>query len=657
MDRLFAMMVVFLYWIGLACACGGLGFWVRRVWGRNSPNVPDVFRCIWIGLAVLVAWLQIVHLWVPVTGWVVMPVLLIGWIGFARFGRRAARAWGAEIAAHRYLWGGAGLLLLWVANRSIGATLNADIDFYHRATSMWVSQFAILRGFANVQLWFGYNQSAFLYAAGVDALPFPVSAEHVANSFLWGVGFLHMVWAMGRVAGAGHRAGEGGRASETLLAWAAFPVVLFLFGGHLTGYSPEMYLFLAVFLVAAELLDLWTDPAHVDVGGAGGRTGAGGMPESATQCGGEEACLSPDLFRLLVLVSVCCVAMTMKVSSIPFFGMAILSGVWAYGRRAESWRAESWRVFVRGGAVVAGVMLLILGVWMYRGVLTSGYPLFPATVSGFEVPWRVATDRVSGLGEYLTWSAREGFGIIPEQRIAGPVWQWDWLGSWFAFTIRDGWSWALGWLPLGGMLCVLSCHLVSRKHKRVSRIAGGEDPSIPDCSGATWVGVISIPVVAVVAWFLSGPRFLYLGSVLWAGCFLSMSLSGFPRHRWGGIVAKVAPAGLLVFCVVMIGVYTVRHPLRSFPVLYMDSTRGGFYALPAPERFALIEVDGVHLHCPLPVHDPTWNLTFWRGPAPLLPAKANSLSFRLRTHGRMEDGFLPDAPRAGLVPEEATGIY
>src|SRR3970282_253738 len=49
----------------------------------------------------------------------------------------------------------------------------------------------------------------------------------------------------------------------------------------------------------------------------------------------------------------------------------------------------------RAAAVALAMSGVLMGTWLARGVVLSGYPLYPATALGFPVDWRVPAEQAA----------------------------------------------------------------------------------------------------------------------------------------------------------------------------------------------------------------------------------------------------------------------
>jgi hypothetical protein len=248
---------------------------------------------------------------------------------------------------------------------------------------------------------------------------------------------------------------------------------------------------------------------------------------------------------------------------------------------------------------------------MVRGVLMSGYPMYPSTFAGVPVPWRVPPDAA-------TW-------VLGASQIPGPYTLAFTTPRWF-FT----WLQTLGWterdivLPcaaaLAAGLLAIVLRAVTRRRLRMSPL-------------------VLVPAFGQIAFlFMTAPRARYGGAAYWllaVECGLLVL---------GNAVAgpAVAPrlVGLAAACVL------AAVPFGDGPAL---RRLAGFEPSPRPP------VIPVRLDTGLVVNYPGASQTCWDGPLPCTPEPNRAL--RLRRPGDLGSGFEldPAIPSERAVPEPTPG--
>ena len=105
--------------------------------------------------------------------------------------------------------------------------------------------------------------------------------------------------------------------------------------------------------------------------------------------------------RMAMVLLLFTAAVTVKLSAAGVAAASVLVALWSLSRRGDA-RLASWSQVSRW---VAPSVVLLVG-WLVRGVLLSGYPLYPAALFPMSVDWRVPAEQVAGEAAWITMSAR-----------------------------------------------------------------------------------------------------------------------------------------------------------------------------------------------------------------------------------------------------------
>jgi hypothetical protein len=146
--------------------------------------------------------------------------------------------------------------------------------------------------------------------------------------------------------------------------------------------------------------------------------------------------------------------------------------------------------------VGAAAAVFLLGSWAYRGVLISGYPLFPSRVITAPVAWKVKASDADQCREDTVYWARIPYG---ERKAA--LEGFSWLRPWFkrviAMDIQFNWPIGIGLAGAAGL------SLLSWMETRLRR-------------SFYFFALLCAPlVVDTVFWFLTAPEPRYFGSAPW----------------------------------------------------------------------------------------------------------------------------------------------
>ncbi|MEX0892789.1 MAG: hypothetical protein WEB88_11520 [Gemmatimonadota bacterium] len=242
------------------------------------------------------------------------------------------------------------------------------------------------------------------------------------------------------------------------------------------------------------------------------------------------------------------------------------------------------------GAALAAALLLTA--WVLRGLVLSGYPLFPATLGGIGADWAVPPAHAAAASaEIRTW-AREPFGD-PEVVLS----TWRWLRGWSGPAIH-----ALG-PPL--LVMLTGFLVVVRK--------GSAWWSAPERLHG-WLSLWFQLAAVALFWFATAPdpRFLYgapwvAAALAWLPVVMALSVA---QHAWRGW--PFAAAAVLVLA--LLGV--VRNPFTRV-----------WFAAPQPTR--TVPVDTFTTSSGLQVLVPERaDSTAWDAPLPNTPHPRSALELR-----------------------------
>ena len=341
----------------------------------------------------------------------------------------------------------------------------------------WLAQHRIVPGLVNLYQAYGYSQSYFLYAALLDFGPFSHGSHHLANSLLLLPLIARALLGMVRLARPGW---DGPRAAELYDAlW--LPIALQLaFDINLTSPSPDFAVFVLTIVLAGELVRL------------AARTDQGAGATSA----------------LLTVAVLACAATTVKLTlaSDAAATLLVATALWMF-------RARPGPRALRPLAAMAAIIVVMLVPWLLRGVILSGYPLYPSHLAGFPVNWR-APD-----AKFLS--------IWPGSRWAG-LRDWSWLVT---FARQSGWNELGVELPFA---LALGAGVVAGAFARFGRARSRRPAS----------AVLLVPTVAALAfWFFSSPLARFAGATFWVLAALALLLALEPVLRFApvrlGLVATL----------------------------------------------------------------------------------------------------------------------
>ena len=547
----------------------GIGLVVRRLLGFRVRDANGLLFSFWIGYAALIGDLQIWNLFFPVNSVFAAIFLAVAVCGFA-WNRKDLRNMTSCRASVLIPVGILLMLTLWVANRAMSPIFHYDTGLYHFANTRWLCEYPIVPGLANLHGRFGYNCSYFLYTALLSAVVGIREVHPIANSPFVVVLFAEALVGMRRVLSRRQPAGLHDLFRSTLLA----PALVLCMGVDVPSLSPDFL----VFAFGAVLI--------------------GWAVRWITLDGGKTERRSEALCAILLLAGV---GITTKVNFVvPGMTVVLFVAVCVACSREWPQRAAQW--------IAAGLFLLLCGTWVLRGIILSGYPVFPWAGLPVPVPWRVPRSIALSHARWIhSWAMApgvfwtevpSGFGWLPEWR--------DRLPWTFSRTI---------WI------CLVSCGALA--FCALKRWI----PKQERFSLSLWLFAVCT-AIPLAFWFFYSPLPRYAGSSLWAsaGAAVALAMRCITTRfkRWSAVLSG---AGLLL-------VFVVAMPWFVPFLVPPNDTPDGRYAIPEVETKTRVTDGGIAVNLPQGT-DQGWLL-----PLPNTPYYRANLHWRER--GRVRKGFYLD---------------
>ena len=471
-----------------------------------SDALESLFHAPWLGYALLVGLLQIGHLFFPIDArfavlFVSVAVLVAG--GALLFMGAAKKLTSKGIAAVAWtvllLLGISLVAFIPVFNGCTKSMCHIDLGLYYLKLIRWIQTFPIVPGLVNVQEQLAFNQSAFLVTSLFDAL--------VPNR--WGIfliaGFLPWLG----------------------LSLSAFAIVRLVILRLLNRDSAQ-----PIEVAYAISLPAWISTlATFSISSA--------SPDCIISC------LSIHLFLVFAcyvtsrdererslgevfLVGVLC--LSVKSSS-----LGLVVGVWvvSIALLVIEKRRDAYLILLqRRVAVMSLLAAVLLATWMGRGIILSGYPLFPSTALAMPVPWRMPTKGIIEFqGEIVRWARDPDPGSDSKKILK--TWRWfpGWCERVLAMKTHFAWPAQIGVAGSASLVAFAICTATLRRNTRSLLLL-----AIP-------LGVYSI------FWFISAPDPRYFGSTMWmfAVCpALTFSASGL-RMGLASTLASLGAAAIPIF--------------------------------------------------------------------------------------------------------------
>ena len=429
-------------------------------------TMDGIFQLPWLGYALLITLLQVTHLIFPVNrgfsaGFLIVTSIIIAGIHLSRARRRGRALRRVLMTSPRLvpLLLVSFLVFIPVFNACTKPACHYDLGLYYLQEIRWMETFPIVRGLGNLIWNLGFNQSAFLVTSFLDSLVPQRIGLWLVGGFLPWLGLTLSTYALIRLLFK-----RRSPRSRLEIAYAiSLPAWLYtLLGNNVSSGSPDVASFclmIHLFLTFAAFIMTADKTERVQLFGGLLLLGA--------------VCLSVKLNTLGLVVGV--------------WGVAVL--FLALEKDFSCFRSA--RPLVGAAAAV-----FLLGGWVYRGALLSGYPLFPSRLITVPVAWKMKASDADQCREDTVYWARIPYG---DRKVA--LEGFSWLRPWFkrviAMDIQFDWPIGIGLVGAAGL------SLLSWMEIRLRR-------------SFYFLVLLCAPLAAAtVFWFLTAPEPRYFGSAPW----------------------------------------------------------------------------------------------------------------------------------------------
>jgi hypothetical protein len=465
-DLVLAMASVLGMWLATGCLVTGLGLFVRSAFDKQRLESDDLFRCFWLGFAVMLGVLQLWHLGLPVD-WRASTFLAIVGVGGVLQSRKELLPL-FRTPMRKVPWIFAAFLLgliLWLADLALAAPDFFDSGNYHMTAIRWATDLPIAAGLGNLDTHFAFNNSTFLYQAALERGFWHGRSSHIGNGLLLVVLLIFSFAKMRQVFL------QRTFADLSLMAPVFFlPLCLLMASdaGTSAMYNPGTDLpAIVVCFVISWLLADFVISRPLETG-------------------------SRDRFHFLATTTLCAVAPTIKLSLLCY-----AAAVWLVISIHWWLRADAPRVYRFRAGITSVIVAAYFGVvWITASTILSGYPLFPSPVLPLPVDWRIPRIYADGANWLIVLFARTGYRTDVSAEGFG------WVGSWLRSIVHGSRTWGL--LPIALILLALLYLLSRRKFRSVDRNRRLELLSI------LIPGLLTVPV-----WFFTAPALRFGSVFLW----------------------------------------------------------------------------------------------------------------------------------------------
>ncbi|QIP13957.1 hypothetical protein G8759_15730 [Spirosoma aureum] len=488
------MLILLLLWALLYILLLVLGEVIVLVLQRHWPGTVSPTETVLVGLIGVISVLQFVSIFFPTNFWFVaglaLLVIFINW----QLANRPIR--GAMTNFHKLVrqpvcW----ILVIVVLFYAIERPANPDSGTYHLPTIRYVERYAAIPGLGNLFSRLAFNSSFFVIGAAFGF-------TDLANQTLFPLnGFLLLLFG-------GYSIGQLQRLnlSPVLrnLQLSIVCLTLFFLIRQVNAPGTDVWatlLTLFVFLV-------WLDDTR-----------------------------NSNRFRAFLLVALVFTCLTVKLATLPI--LLLLPFVAYEHRHWLRWKHGIW---------VMILACLLIGPWLARNVILSGYLIFPFTeLDLVSVDWKLAKNAVRFEQDFVTFWARFH---LPETKFDPEKLTWP-FARWVSWWWTHWWFW-YNWpnRPTFIMAVVSPLLMASQYiygHERLRRL----------------LPAYIVALAGFLFWFLKAPEFRFGYAFIWIAALLPIHnlhllQRPLPTRIATGLVGLTL-IGLFVFAAVRRG----NHNLNS----------------------------------------------------------------------------------------------
>jgi hypothetical protein len=361
----------------------GWGNLTWRFLSVEQPDRPSVLT-VWLGFCIVVALIEIIHLFVPIDWRVTAAVAVIGLIGL-----NSRTRWVLSIKHYPLMYAVVGVVLVSWGLLAMQPPTMFDSGLYHFGSIRWLNEHAIVPGLGNLHWRLALNQSYFGFLALLNIAPYWGHGYAAGGLFLLALTALTLIEVAFK---------------QSTLWRCTFGALLLsylcLLSGQIANPLPDtavallqVVIFVLLYLSLPSQTSIEVDSTAVD-----------------------------SLHRLqIVLIFLCVTIVTIKLSSIGFAAASF--AVICFSLYRGSSRQVPCPLLIKVGCLVG----LFAAVHIGRSYLLSGTPFFPSPFGGvWSLTWAVPFGVASNESQLIyAWAKKPGINLVSDVP-AG----FGWVGAW-----------------------------------------------------------------------------------------------------------------------------------------------------------------------------------------------------------------------------------
>jgi len=563
----------------------GIGLSVQRAFGLRVTTIKDLLTGPWVGFAATLALLQAWHLLLPVNGGALLLISALGVLGVVSNAGDVMSLATIQARTIRRLIPLLFVSTIFLAYQTTRPPGMYDSFLYHIPSIKWASSYPVVPGLGLLHDRLGFNQSYFLYAAMLNNGPFTEKYHHIASALLLFWSLATSLYAILNLLSP--------KANPS--PWAAFsamscvPVIAkSVDAAYCSSPTPDTCVFLLGIVIASELISLLLGRSPETEQDNGCFGAANGNPDKIA-------------YSVFCICFLGVIGITVKLNFAVYGGVAAGVATVAAGRLKVFGSISRWKI--RFSCILFVSVLLL---WMGRGVVLTGYPLFPLQYGAFPVEWKL-TPRM--LDE--TRDAIVGWARMPGDHFRDSLHNFTWIKPWAIEVLRDRSNVVM---PLSLAFCGVVIVAMKRGFATMAPFA--------------WL-VLLAPVAAIVFCLVTAPDPRFAGSAFWVLGIGTLA-----------VAFSVVNSETTLYVVIVGSTIILTSLLNPGDIVHRRLNDTG--PLTARETKVMTTESGVKVVVPLDGNQV--------GNASLPNAPSFNPKLRLRVSGRLGSGFVLSGEQVQPVP-------
>lgn len=393
-ELLFSVIQVMVSWVLISITMVGVGLVFNKLLAiEEELNNGMLLSCFWSGLALILIFLDVWHLFWAVNTVSLSLVLILAFFGFylnrailirhlkpTRLSRRATCFLAIFL-----------LVCLIASFRVLGKVIDYNMGLYQLQIVQWYSQFPVIPGLANLHGCLAYNQSYFLYMSLIECCPLFLPAFRIGNAVFLLITIAQILININNLE----------YFSKNKMASLFQLALLFLLfyetvAGTVNSVAPEILGHCLVILIALFTLNSLTNDS--------------------------DSLRSAKNINIYSFVLICILAFTVKFTIGLFSGICLLMVLF-----------KSPDLINKKNLLIGSMMISITIIpWIIHGIILSGCLLYPYAATALDFDWTVPSASIQTCSNWIY-----GWSRLPYKHWTQIENQWHWIPEWFRFVVAS----------------------------------------------------------------------------------------------------------------------------------------------------------------------------------------------------------------------------